>query len=142
MATSKIYGNKDISLNTDLSGNLSVTSTELPVSSFTIDELDESIVNASNTSFVPAETYNLLKYRNWGFVVVNTSTGTNPIAKARLEISPDNVHWAIEMSEVEIEKDRFYIFSPFNFLKYARISYAAKSASEPISLEIYLQGQS
>lgn len=137
----KIYGNKDLSLNTDLAGNLSVTSTEIPVSPLTKDE-KQTLINKSNTTYVPTQTYDVLKFRNWGFVVVNTSTGINPIVKARLEISPDNVHWGIEMLETEIEKNQFYIFSPFNFLKYARISYAAKNASEPINLDIYLQGQS
>ena len=121
---------------------LLITSTGLSVvSTLATSDVSYSRENITNIAGTGDTTYTVLGLYDWTFGLVNNSLVSSAQTTSQLQISPDGTTWINEGAVVTLSPSTAGALITSTLLKYARVYYAAASASSAVTLSIYFQGQ-
>ncbi len=131
-------GKHIIPILTDSKGRL-IISGEFVVTPFLFKEV---IINNLTTAnlFQYASSFDVAKNIATSFIVRNRST-VNKVT-VQLQDSPDNIHFQIDLPEMEIEPKGFRILTPTRFVRYLRIAYRSTQLNHSATIDVYYQAQS
>ncbi len=99
-------------------------------------------VTSAVTTYANATSQNILSQSDCTFTVLNNSIAANS-ALVKITLSPDNTNYADDpgITPVTLTQNAMTFLVPGRFVKYARVSYAAVTASSTISLSIWFQAR-
>lgn len=117
-------------IRTDGSGNLLTSPTRHFVS------FSEN-VNTSN-DYAGSTARDISLFTTYSFFVKNI--GSN-LGLLKIQLSPDNINWIDDSSEIQLLPGEALVLTPFHFLQYVRINYKSHDPDLPPSLIIIFQAQ-
>lgn len=98
--------------------------------------IDKSIFVKTSDDFLPTATFNTSEQSQVTFFIINT--GQNP-ASIMLEISPNDIDYAVDNTVFEVLPGKTIAIVPRIFAKYTRLIYQSKNPLHRTSLNIIFQ---